>query len=359
MKRLALAALVLATGCVRPGEDRALAELDVGHAALADATVLVRGGLAQIRDFTDHRLELWSQSPVLEIELALTATAVGDWTLVIRNAMPDAVLSRGDIPPATRAGGEHPTVAIFTVALGEGTHLLRVAPPDADIVAPFRVAAMADIQTALPTVDEVFERINAVPDLRFVVGIGDITERSEEHEFDLFDRQLVTLQIPFYTTLGNHELWAELNYRERFGRSSFQFDFKGVSFTFADSGNAGIDPIVEDWIDDWLDAARDRTSVFLTHIPPLDPVGARYGGFRSADDGRRLLTRLLQGNVDLTLYGHIHTFVEFENAGIPAFISGGGGARPMTWDGLDRHFLVVPFGGPTNAVGPVELVQVN
>lgn len=359
MRALLFATLGVLVGCTRPGEDRAQAELDVGHAELADATVLIPGGLAHVRDFTDHKLELWSQSPVLSIELALTATAVGDWTVIIRNAMPDATLSVDGGAPLSRAPGEHPTVAIFSLVLGEGTHTLRLAPPDADTLEPFRVAAMADIQTALPTVDDVFEAINAVPDLRFVIAMGDITERSEEHEYELFDRQLLTLQIPYYTTLGNHELWAESRYRERFGRGSFQFDFKGVAFTFADSGNAGIDPTVEGWVDDWLYAARDRTNVFLTHIPPLDPVGTRYGGFRSADDGRRLISRLVQNNVDLALYGHIHTFIEYEDGGIPSYISGGGGARPMSWDGVDRHFLVVPFAGPTNSVGRVELHRVD
>jgi hypothetical protein len=356
MKWLVILSALVA--CTRPGDDRAEAELTVGHASLADASVRIEGGLAQIRDFTDHRLELWSQSPVLAIELALTSTAVGDWTIRVRNALPDSTLLV-DGATHVRAPGEHPTVAIFTLSLGAGTHVMRVAPPDADLVEPFRVAAMADIQTALPSVDEVFAEINAVADLRFVVAMGDITERSETEEYELFDRQLVTLQIPYYTTLGTHELWAESHYRERFGRGSFQFDFKGVSFTFADSGNAGIDPLVEDWLVDWLAAARDRTSIFLTHIPPIDPVGARYGGFRSADDGRRLLARLVEGNVDLTLYGHIHTYIEYENAGIPAYISGGGGARPMKWDGIDRHFLVVPFTGPSNAVGKVELHRID
>src|SRR5207342_3250448 len=97
--------------------------------------------LAQIRDFTDHRLELWSQAPVLEISLALTSTAVGDWTFVLRNALPDSTLLV-DGAPYTRVAGEHATVAIFTVALAAGTHALRLAPPDADLVEPFRVAAM-------------------------------------------------------------------------------------------------------------------------------------------------------------------------------------------------------------------------
>jgi len=352
-----VATLLALAACTRPGDDRAATEYLVGQGELADATVLVEDGLAHIRKLTDHELELWSQSPVLSIELTLDATAVGDWNFLIRNSMPDALLTI-DGAPVARAPGDHPTIARFTASLAAGPHVLHLAPPDADSIEPFRVAAMADIQTALPTVHQVFEAINATPDLRFVVAMGDITERSTLEEFDLFDRQLLMLQIPYYTTLGNHELWDEFHYRERFGRGSFQFTFKGVSFTFADSGNAGIDPIVEDWLVDWFDDARDRTSVFLTHIPPIDPVGPRYGGFRSADDGRRLIARLVEGDVDLALYGHIHTYVEYEDAGIPAYISGGGGARPMKWDGVDRHFLVVPFAGATNAVGKVQRVDV-
>jgi hypothetical protein len=326
---------------VRPSEDRAADELLIGQAALADSTVRVEGGLAAIHELADYRLDLWSQSPVLSVELAIGNTAAGEWTVTFKNSLPDAVLTVAGTP-YPREPDLPPTVARFRVPLAAGAHLLSLAPPDAGVLEPFRVAAMADIQTALPDVDDVFARINAEPGLRFVVGMGDITERSEIWEFDLFDRQLTTLQIPFYTTLGNHELWApHSRFHERYGRGSFSFQFKGATFSFADTGDADLDPLVETWLDGWLDAAKDGTHVFLTHFPPIDPVGVRYGAFRSGDDGRRLLSRLARGNVDLTLYGHIHTYTKFENAGIPAHISGGGGAQPMKWDGIDRHFRVV------------------
>jgi len=218
---------------------------------------------------------------------------------------------------------------------------------------------MADIQTAMPEVDDVFRAISAVPDARFVVAMGDITERAEDDEYDLFERQLAYLRIPYFTTLGNHELWsAPEHFFERFGRASFQFWFKDVAFTFADTGDAAIDPLVDAWLTGWLGKARRKTHVFLTHIPPIDPVGIRYGGFRSTRDGQKLLGELSDGLVDLTLYGHIHTFIEFANAGIPAFISGGGGAQPMKLDGIDRHFLVVTFDATrTDAVPLLDDVQ--
>jgi 3',5'-cyclic AMP phosphodiesterase CpdA len=301
---------------------------------------------------------VWSQTPDLELAVTLDATAAGPWTIVARNTLVDAVLTEhGAVHP--RAPGGPPTVASFAVTLGAGTTVLRIAPPDADRVEPYRFAAMADIQTALPIVDDVFRAISAVPELRFVAGMGDLTERGELAEYELFEHQLETLTIPFYTTLGNHELWSPpARFFDRYGRASFHFRFKGAAFTFVDSGDAGIDPLVEDWLDGWLAEARDQAHVFLTHVPPLDPFGGRYGSFRSAEDARRLVARLVEGHVDLTLYGHLHTYIKYENAGIPAYISGGGGALPMKWDGIDRHFLVVTVDPAAGLVGDVVVHRV-
>jgi 3',5'-cyclic AMP phosphodiesterase CpdA len=195
--------------------------------------------------------------------------------------------------------------------------------------------------------------------------MGDLTQRGELDEYELYERQLERLDLPFYTTIGNHELWSDPHrFLDRFGRASFQFQFKGVAFTFADSGDAGLDPLVEEWLDGWLDGARAQPHVFLTHIPPVDPLGLRYGSFRSTRDGRRLLSRLAAGGVDLTLYGHIHTYIKYDNAGIPAYVSGGGGADPMLLDGINRHFLVVELAPslspvPSAAGGGIAGVSVH
>ncbi len=348
-----------ATACLRPAEERARDELGVGAAAITDAEVEVAGGLAAVRALADHRLELWAQAPVLELRLTLLDTAAGDWTITIRNALPDAVLAAGGATYA-REPGDRPTVATFRLPLGAGAHELRLAPPDADLPGAFKVAALADIQTALPEVDEVFAAINAVPELRFVIGMGDLTERGQLEEYDLYEQKLEVLAIPFYTTLGNHELWGDhMRFFGRYGRASFQFRFRGVAFTFVDSGDAYLEPLVEDWLDGWLAGALEEPHVFLTHMPPIDPFGLRAGSFRSTRDGRRLLSRLARGNVDLTLYGHIHTYIEFENAGIPAHVSGGGGALPMRFDGIDRHFLIVELSPESAAGGGVAGVEVQ
>ncbi len=359
MKWLMIVAATGVISCTRPSEERALGNLGVGTAAFGETHVEVVDGLAAIRALADQRLELWAQAPVLDLAITVDPASAGDWTIVVRNTLGDAHLVVDGLT-FTREPGDRPTVATFRIGLGIGTHQLRVAPPDADRIEPFKVAAMADIQTALPDVHQVFAQISAVPEARFVIAMGDITERGEVWEYDLFEQQLATLAVPFYTTIGNHELWGpNERWWSRFGRMSFQFQFKGAAFSFADSGDAGIDPLVEEWLEEWLARGRDSAHVFLTHFPPVDPVGTRYGSFRSTRDGRRLLSRLVEGDVDLTLYGHIHTYIEFDNAGIPAFVSGGGGAEPMRFDGIDRHFLVVDIDPASGLIGDVVVHRVD
>ena len=359
MRALLLVAALAA--CTRPADQRALLELEVGHASISDASITIAGAHAAVRGFSDHIVELWASAPTLDIELVLGPTAGGEWTITIRNTLPDAVLEVGGVTYArTSAADDHPTLARFVVPLAPGTHALRLAPPDAATPGAYRIVAMADIQTALPVVDEMFEAISAIPDVRFVVAMGDITERSEVEEYDLFERQLFSLRVPFFTTLGNHELWGPPErYFERFGRASFSFQYRGAAYTFADSGDAQLDPIVEGWVEGWLrDTPRELTHVFLTHFPPIDPVGIRYGAMRSTRDGHRLLSRMVDADVDLTLYGHIHTYVAFDNAGIPAYISGGGGAEPQVrLDDFDRHFLEIELG--PDGVGPVTLHELD
>jgi hypothetical protein len=94
------------------------------------------------------------------------------------------------------------------------------------------------------------------------------------------------------------------------------------------------------------------------HIPPLDPIGVRNGAFASRNEAAKLLARLATAGVDLTLYGHIHSYYHFDNAGIPAFISGGGGAIPEKFDNIGRHFLVVDA-DPSAQTFQVRVVRVD
>ncbi len=352
-----LASIVMLSTCVRPADNRSDDEYEVGIAASAGIDVLVVDGQAAVRQLSADRLVLWSQAPVLEIQVQ--SDAARELTLEVRNCMPDAELRfAGTVMQASAK--PRATWCRYLLDLPQGESTLHVAPPDWQDETRYRFADMGDIQTALDSVHEVFEAISATPNLRFVMSTGDVVEKGEIWEYELFQEKLAALNIPFYSTIGNHELTQSVRrWHTRFGRYSVHFRFKGVDFSYVDSGNASLDPKLHNQLQGWLDEGQERIHIFGTHYPLFDPVGLRNAGFRSRNEASKLLVNLAKGKVDLTIYGHVHSLYEFDNADIPAYISGGGGALPERFDGIDRHFLIVDVDPIENRVREVEVSRVK
>ncbi len=344
------------SGCLRPAEERALSDLEVGIGEIAD--LAVASPSAHIRALESDRLELWANHPVIEIELR--AAVAGALTLVIDNCMPDA---EGEVVEGgasmTPSASARATRCTFDVDLPAGVSRLRIAPPDWDEATRFRFVVMGDIQTGLGRVGDVFSRIADHPGVRFVVSTGDLVEDAREDEYEELLVALSDLPVPYFSTIGNHELRGDPDrWSRRFGRFNIHFEFKSVAFSFVDGGSASLDPVVYDWLDGWLDDAEERVHVFGQHYPAIDPVGQRQASMRSRKEAAMLLSRLAAGGVDATFYGHLHSYYAFENAGIPAYISGGGGALPERWDGIGRHFLSVDV-DPSGRIEQVAVVRVD
>ena len=344
--------LVLLTGCLSPGDDRVLADMSVGLADVEGLNVRVENGLAAIRNAGQGELTLWAQAPAFSIEVASSRSQT--LRLEILNCMPDAVGLLND-QPQVRLESETSTRCLFDLSVPSGSSTLHIAPSDWDEPTEFIFADMGDIQKALSDVDDVFQAISDTPELRFVMSTGDITESAQNSEYELFEEKLSALNIPYFSTIGNHELTNDFSrWTRRFGLFSIHFEFTGVRFSFVDSGNASISPLLQDRLDGWLDASKDDVHIFGTHYPLIDPVGSRGGDFRSRLEGHNILAKLVKGNIDLALYGHIHSYYNYDNAGVPSVISGGGGALPEKFDGVGRHFLKVTVSAEEGSVRSVE-----
>jgi 3',5'-cyclic-AMP phosphodiesterase len=348
---LAVGALVV-IACVRPTEERAERDLEIGRASRDGVTVRVSGGLAAVRRFAGDRLTLWSSAPGWDLEL--TSDEPRELTVELRNVMRSAELVV--IEPSglalTPFGGDIVTEKRYSLALPAGVTRLRLAAPGAERDGAFTFALMSDVQEAIGAVQDLFQRMNQEQNVEFLLGCGDLTEQGTVGELERYQRELRSLELPYYTTLGNHELGADPPpYQDYFGRASFQFRHRGVVFTLLDSGSATLDPLVDDWVDGWLAAAREDVHVVGMHIPPLDPVGVRNGAFASRSEAASLLARFAEARVDLTLYGHIHSYYSFDNAGIPALISGGGGALPERFDEVGRHFMLIDVDAERGVTG--------
>lgn len=358
-KVLLWAALTLSlNGCLRPSEERAQRDLEIGHQQADDLGVDVEAGLAAVQELSSERLVLWASAPSLSVDLSL-GTRTNAFELQIHNCMPGGELHAPSDVTATRLPQEESTRCHFALENVPAQVDLTFAVAGADTLQPFRFAVLSDVQEAIDEVQDVFGAVNAQRDVQFLLGAGDLTRQGTSKELRRYQRELRLLKIPYYTTLGNHELGTTPPpFQDLFGRASFSFRHHGVRFTLLDSASATVDPLVIHWLDDWLEQGVNEPHVVAMHVPPIDPIGVRNGSFASRIEAAKLLAQLARGKVDLTLYGHIHSYYEFENAGIPAHISGGGGAIPEAFDGLGRHILVVDV-SPGSSKFDVNVVRVD
>jgi len=356
-----LALLLAAPSCLRPSEERARRDEQVGVADADGVRVEVAGGQAVVRELERSRLLLWASAPRLSLSLAWQVPAEGELLVEVLNCMPRAIVVARPSVPLIESGRDAAGRCTFRLGplAGQGALTLDIAPPNTEAASPFRFAVMSDVQEAIDDVQDVYAVMNREPDVDFLLGAGDLTEQGTHEQLERFERELRSLSIPYYTTLGNHELGQSPSlYQDYFGRGSQSFEYRGVRFTLLDSASATIDPIVFEWLDEWLAAGADQTHVVAMHIPPLDPVGVRNGAFANRNEAAKLLGRLAAAGVDLTLYGHIHSYYHFENAGMPAHVSGGGGAIPEKFDDIGRHFLVVDADPATQRLD-VRVVRVD
>jgi 3',5'-cyclic-AMP phosphodiesterase len=353
--RCSIAAMsILCCSCLGVADERTLRDLEVGIASDERISVRVEGGLASIRSL-EEGVHLWAGAPVLAIEIEAQAPS---FRVRIENVLADAVL-RGDAVIKLESQ-PFPTEKIWRVELPRaGAIRLELAPPDLASHEPWRFGLFADVQERIEDVGDIYARMNEDEAMRFVVMSGDLTERGTRAQLERFREKLKELRVPCFATLGNHELGTDDEiFRELYGRGNATFSFRGVRFTLIDSASATLAPLVYDWLDEWLVLGRGEFHVVSMHIPPLDPIGLRNGAFANRGEAKRLVATLAEGGVDLTIYGHVHSYYAFTNAGIPAFISGGGGAIPERLDGVDRHYLTVDVEPQTNAF-QTALVRVD
>jgi len=365
MLATALAALPLTQGAcsTRPAEERAERDTEVGHASALGLQIDVEGGLAVVRSISVENgvghAALWSSAPTQRLRLSLAADAPRRWQLTLSNVMRDSELrAPKGAARVTRAVGQWLTQQVYELELPAGVTELELTPPQARVSGPFAFALLSDVQEAIDDVQDIFTRVNQQP-VDFLLGAGDLTQRGTADQLSRYQRELQALEVPYYTSLGNHELGQSPTlWHDYFGRASLHFDYRGAAFSLVDSSSATVDPVVYGWLDGWLDEHSADVHVVAMHIPPLDPTGVRNGAFASRNEAAKLLLKLARGHVDLTLYGHIHSYYKFENGGVPAYISGGGGAIPERFDQIGRHFLVVEV-DPARGVRGVRTVRVD
>ncbi len=353
MKQTWMLIALLAMSCLRPSEDHARFDREVGRSELPTTSVVEEDGLAAVRVLSETEATLWAASPVLHLQVR----ASGMFRLTVRNVLSDAVAVLADGTQIEREPDTIPTVATFVLDL-DGEQTIRVAPTDAEDLGAYRVAVLSDVQEAIGEVQDIYDQMRADPEIRFVISTGDLTESGTRGQLERFQRELESLPFPLYSTVGNHEVPGPEAWHDLFGPFSSFFRYRGVAYSLVDSSNATIDPsVLDDRLQPWIDAHEGTPHLFLTHVPIFDASGLRSGAFRSRNEAARLVQRLAAGDVDALFFGHVHSYYAYSLGGIDTYISGGGGAIQERLDGIERHYLTVDL--DPEGIQSVGLVRID
>ncbi len=317
-------------------------------------------GLSKINSVEEGSIKLKLLAPHVDFHVT-TDEIPPEWKISMENCMPDSNLSI--------AAGDEPFVIVQKTATKKKTTIewniilqpnsiynLSIATEFGSSAGEFKLALLSDIQGTDNR--DIYKQINSDTSIMFMVSAGDITEDGSLTEFDNFLKNIDTLEIPFYSAPGNHDMFSEpINWYKKIGSYTTHFTYKNVRFTFLDSSDETIDPTVYRWFNKWLDEGREYTHILVSHYPPFDPVGIRNGNLRSSAEGAKFVGMLADGKIDLALYGHIHTYHKYENAGILSYISGGGGGIQGFTNPFGRHYLVIT--ADSSGIKNVELFKMK
>ena len=192
----------------------------------------------------------------------------------------------------------------------------------------FRFALITDLHIQMSNLqpDEDLQRaideLNASDEIDFVLVSGDITQSGDSSSLKKAKKMLDSLQMPYYITLGNHEVnWAEnetANYLRVFASDKFAFahkDFYFVGFPTKpiEKGGEGF-ILAEDiqWLETKLDSLKADIPVFaITHYPLLKGDVA---------NGQEVINLLKKHNTQAVLSGHYHRNMIFNYDGVPGIV---------------------------------------
>lgn len=165
----------------------------------------------------------------------------------------------------------------------------------------------------------------------FVFNLGDFTFDSFAGHWKTFEKITATIQFPYLTVVGNHDILLGRNYYEsrytppnpETGLDDYSFDYGNSRFIIMDSANYNFTERQFQWMDKMTQTPLKK--FVLTHTPPkykewdhkLAPSPEVTARWMALND---------KNQVDYVLLGHIHLFDSKLVNKTTYIVSGGAGA---------------------------------
>jgi hypothetical protein len=139
-----------------------------------------------------------------------------------------------------------------------------------------KIVFTGDTQRFYDDVEDLVETVNALTDVDAVVVTGDLADFGAALEYELINKQLKLLKVPFITAIGNHDCLANGTeiYQEIYGPLNYSFTWNGIRFIVHNTNgrefnfNGHIPDL--NWMEQQLaDTQNYEACIFVSHVPPF------------------------------------------------------------------------------------------
>lgn len=352
--------------------------------------VNIKGGFVKGIILDNDKVEnlvLRSLSPEFSINLVGNQDENKTYKIMVENVSPVSVTVKG--LKEDKQEVLTPQTLGLTLSLNHGEErTVEVSPSKDEKTTEFVI--LGDNRNGYQTFATIVDQINAINPI-FVVNNGDLVFGGEPNKYRLFYESVSKLNVPLYTTLGNHDIRENGRgiYTKLFGPPYYSFDYEGNHFVFLDSSRGwsekyAIPEKQYKWLENDLEKASGKRIFVISHVPPVDPrkdlikntfpnepgvektdafekimdVYYQYKrldhGFPDSTEAKRFESIMTKYKVDTVFLSHIHSYFNYIKDDVRYVISGGAGAELLTEDSY-YHYLKVKVHDKDNYLEMIQL----
>ncbi len=150
--------------------------------------------------------------------------------------------------------------------------------------------------------------------------LGDLADAGWAGDYEMGAAILDSLGVPYYSAIGNHDLFNEgwTRYRSHFGPSVYTLPIGEVLFIVLDEGSATLGDLQRAWLEEELEGASAAHIVLLGHYPLWCSTDRGFSQLGSEQEVYDILNLIRRYAIEAHISGHTHrwAYTEFEGAGL-------------------------------------------
>jgi Icc-related predicted phosphoesterase len=170
-----------------------------------------------------------------------------------------------------------------------------------------KIACTGDSHRFYDETEAFVNQVNEMDSVDFVLHVGDLADFGLPKQFQWGNGLLENLKVPYFVTVGNHDLVGNglEAYKALFGSLDYSFIYQGIKFVLVNTNSRefefdGSVPNLQSLDNELIPSAYFTKAVVVFHVPPFDV------DFDSQLETRFEETLLKYNNVLFTVHGHLH-----------------------------------------------------